>query len=401
MDFFLGVQLHFTIDRKYSIYSIYYSDEGTIALVNKDNCLCNYISNSIDYLTIDNADINKLIRGFKLLGVCFVGFDYETLDKDLFYAVYQESLYVINAENLKLIQMKILGISNDNDIVHKNYTLLLSHPDSAITQYINRNINEYFGIVLQICGGVILDDENTVVLVLNNSELINEHKLAYISALQTTIVFISEVNDHALWAELLDAGIVQYSERNVMDSFNVLKLSESVISYINRCNLELDFSKLKGEESIKEKLFENVIKCGSILNSKYEQILVSLGFYYDDFDLLNIPSDKLTILINTNIIRMTVNNLSFLRDNYPDQKFCFIHKNIDGYADIMSGDLFSQEELLEILTWDISDELKIKLLEFSDEEISVIGKDYSTTVCRYILDNNFKNSDLITLFSSF
>ena len=207
---------------------------------------------------------------------------------------------------------------------------------------------------MQICGGVILDDENTVVLVLNNSELINEHKLAYISALQTTIVFISEVNDHALWAELLDAGIVQYSERNVMDSFNVLKLSESVISYINRCNLELDFSKLKGEESIKEKLFENVIKCGSILNSKYEQILVSLGFYYDDFDLLNIPSDKLTILINTNIIRMTVNNLSFLRDNYPDQKFCFIHKNIDGYADIMSGDLFSQEELLEILTWDIS-----------------------------------------------
>lgn len=387
--------------RKYSIYSIYYSDEGTIALVNKDNCLCNYISNSIDYLAIDNADINKLIRGFKLLGVCFVGFDYETLDKDLFYAVYQESLYVINAENLKLIQMKILGISNDNDIVHKNYTLLLSHPDSAITQYINRNINEYFGIVLQICGGVILDDENTVVLVLNNSELINEHKLAYISALRTTIVFISEVNDHALWAELLDAGIVQYSERNVMDSFNVLKLSESVISYINRCNLELDFSKLKDEESIKEKLFENVIKCGSILNSKYEQILVSLGFYYDDFDLLNIPSDKLTILINTNIIRMTANNLSFLRDNYPDHKFCFIHKNIDGYADIMSGDLFSQEELLEILTWDISDELKIKLLEFSDEEISVIGKDYSTTVCRYILDNNFKNSDLITLFSSF
>ena len=387
--------------RKYSIYSIYYSDESTIALVNKDNCLCNYISDSIDYLAIDDADINKLIRGFKLLGVCFVGFDYETLDKDLFYAVYKESLYVINAENLKLIQMKILGISNDNDIVHKNYTLLLSHPDSAITLYINRNINEYFDIVLQICGGVILDDENTAVLVLNNTELTNEHKLAYISALRTTIVFISEVNDHALWTELLDAGIVQYSERNVMDSFNVLKLSESVISYINRCDLELDFSKLKDEESIKEKLFENVIKCGSILNSKYEETLVSLGFYYDDFDILNIPSDKLTILINTNIIRMTANNLSFLRDNYPDQKFCLIRKNIDRYADIMSGDLFSQEELLEVLTWDISDELKIKLLEFSDEEISVIGKNYSITVCLYILDNNFKNSDLITLFSSF
>ena len=186
-----------------------------------------------------------------------------------------------------------------------------------------------------------------------------------------------------------------------MDSFNVLKLSESVISYINRCNIELDFSKLKDGESIKEKLFENVIECGSILNSKYEQILVSLGFCYDDFDLSNIPSDKLTILINVNIIKMTANNLIFLRDNYPDQKFCFIRKNIDEYVDIMSGDLFSQEELLEILTWDISDELKIKLLEFSDEAISVIGMNYSITVCLYILDNNFKNSDLISLLSSF
>lgn len=98
---------------------------------------------------------------------------------------------------------------------------------------------------------------------------------------------------------------------------------------------------------------------------------------------------------------MTAYNLSFLRDNYPDQKFCFIRKNIDEYVDIMSGDLFSQEELLEILTWDISDELKIKLLEFSDDEISVIRMKYSTTVCLYILDNNFKNSDLISLFSSF
>ena len=164
--------------RKYSIYSIYYSDEGTIGLVNKDNCLSDYISNSPDYLAIDNADIDKLIHGFELLGVCFVGFNYETINKDLFHAVYQESLYAINAENLKLIQMKILNISNNDDIVHKNYTLLLAYSDSPITQYINRNINEYFGAVLQICEGVICDDENTALLVLNNSELRNEHRHA-------------------------------------------------------------------------------------------------------------------------------------------------------------------------------------------------------------------------------
>ena len=390
--------------RKYSIFSLYYSDDDVIKLVNKDNCLCEYISNTRDYLAIDEADeadIEKLIDGFNLLGVRFVGFDYETLNKNLFDEVYEESLYEINAENLRLMQVEILNIRNDDDIVHKNYTLLLSHPTSAITQYINLNINEYFDVVLQISEGTILDDENIAVLVLNNSELTVEHKHAYISALQTTIISINEITDRTLWSLLLDANIVQYSECNIMDCFNTLKLNESVIAYINRCNIELDFSKLESDEAIKENLFDSVIKCGDIENSKYEQILVSLEFYYENFDITDISNDKIMILINTSIIKMTTNNLNFLRENYPNQKFRFIHKNIERYADIMSDDLFSQEELLEILTWDISDELKIKLLTFSGDTISVIGKNYSAAVCLYILDNNFKNSDLIILFSSF
>lgn len=63
--------------------------------------------------------------------------------------------------------------------------------------------------------------------------------------------------------------------------------------------------------------------------------------------------------------------------------------------------LFSQEELLEILTWNISDKLKIRLLELSDGEISIIGKNYSPAVCLHILNNNFAKSDLPDLFSSF
>ncbi len=85
--------------RRYSICSIYYSDDATVELVNKDNCLCDYISNSRDYLEIKEPDIDKLIHGFTLLKVCFIGFDYDALNKELFRAVYEESLYEINSEN--------------------------------------------------------------------------------------------------------------------------------------------------------------------------------------------------------------------------------------------------------------------------------------------------------------
>lgn len=98
---------------------------------------------------------------------------------------------------------------------------------------------------------------------------------------------------------------------------------------------------------------------------------------------------------------MTADNLKFMRENCLNRKFYFIRKNIEKYIDIMDDTLFSREELIEILTWDISDELKIKLLELSDDEISVIGKIYSPVVCLHILNNNFSESDLPDLFSSF
>ncbi|WP_370776112.1 YobI family P-loop NTPase [Holdemania massiliensis] len=387
--------------RRYSIFSLYYSDDDIIELVNKENCLCDYISNARDYLAIDNPDIDRLIHCFTLLEVCFIDFDYAELNKDLFRAVYEKSLYEINTENLQLIQREILEEKNEEDFFHKNYTLLYSHPDSSITQYVNRNVNEYFEVVLQISGGTILDDEKVVIAILNNSDLTIEHKQSYISALRTTIASIKEIEDSSLWASLLNADVVQYSECNMMDCFNTMKLNKSVISYINRCDTDLDFTKTEYDEDTKEKLFDSVILCNDINNSKYKQILVSLEFFYDNFDIAEISDDKITILIDTNIIRMTADNLKFMRENYLNLKFYFIRKNIEKYIDIMEDTLFSQEELLEILIWDISDELKIQLFEFSDDEISIIGKNYSPVICLHILNNNFSESDLSELFSSF
>ncbi len=387
--------------RRYSITSLYYSDDDIIELVNKENCLCDYISNARDYLAIDNPNIDRLIHCFTLLGVCFIGFDYTELNKELFQAVYEESLYEINAENLQLIQREILGVKNEDDFFHKNYTILCLHPDSAITQYVNQNINEYFHVVLQISDGTIHDDENVVVAVFNNANLTTDYKQSYISALRTTITSIKEIADSSLWSSLLDADIVQYSEYNIMDCFNAVKLNESVIGYINRCEIDLDFSKTEYDEYAKEKLFDSVVICNDIDNSKYRQILVSLDFSYDTFDIAEISDDKITILIDTNIIIMTADNLKFMRENYPNQTFYYIRKSIEKYIDIVDETLFSQEELLEILTWDISDKLKIRLLELSDGEISIIGKNYSPAICLHILENNFAESDLLNLFSTF
>lgn len=387
--------------RKYSIFSLYYSDDDIIKLINKNNCLSDYISEAYDYLTIDNPNIDRLIHCFMLLDVRFKGFDYDKIHKELFYAVYQKSLYVITDENLSLIQKEILNEKNEDTLLHKNYSLLCLHSESALTKYVNHNINEYFDVILKMSSGIICDDENVAVVVLNNSDLTTEHKQAYIHSLETKITSIKAIKDSSLWAALLDANIVQYSECNIMDCFNAVKLNSSVVSYINQCDIDLDFSKTEYDENTKGALFDSVITCSDIGNSKYAQILSSLNFVYDDFDISGISDDKIAILIDKKIIRMTTDNLSFIRNNYPDQKFHFIHINMKEYVDTVGKTLFSQNELVEILTWDINDDLKISLLKMSKEPISIIGKGYSTAVCLHILSNNFAESDLPSLFSSF
>ena len=87
--------------------------------------------------------------------------------------------------------------------------------------------------------------------------------------------------------------------------------------------------------------------------------------------------------------------------NYLEQLFHFIHANIEEYIEIMTYNLLEQEELLEILNWNISDEQKIKLLELTDSEISIIDKNYSDAVTIHILKNNYDESDLPKLFSSY
>lgn len=387
--------------RRYSIYTLYYSDDNAIKLINRDNCLCDYISNARDYLAIDKPNIDRLINRFILLGVSFKGFEYAKSDKALFRAVYKNSLYEINAENLQLIQKEILGIIDDGDIAHKNYTILYTLPDSEITQYVNQNIDEYFNVILKMCSGTIRDDENVAVAVLNFAEISRDHKHSYISALQTTIESIKEVTDSSLWSLLLNSKIVEYSEQNIIDCFVAIELDESVIAYINRCNVNLDFSKNEYDDKTKEALFDAVIVSNTMENSKYEQILVSLGFYYNEFTIADIDEDKISILINTSIIKMTSKTLVFMRENYSTVISEFIYKNIDEYVDIMDSNLFSQEELLEILSFNVKDNLKIKLLEFSKDALSVIDKPYSDKIIVYVINHNLCEEDRKVFFEKY
>lgn len=390
---------------KYSVYTLYYSDSDTIRLMNQDNVISDYISNERNYLSInDDVDIEKLVAGFRLLEVRFKGIDYEKSNKALFQSIYEESLYVINSENIQLMLCKMCGIEDQEAILHKNYSILCSISDSAIAQYIEKNMAQYIDVMLQMCEGCIMDDETAAVTILNKSDITKEQKEKYIQCLDTVISQIVQVEDSSLWGRLLDNDSVHYSEENIFAYFEKQKgreIDHTLISFINRHDMILDFSDYNCAEESKEQLFISFISCNDIDNAKYARLLLSFMFSINKFTESGISDEKIDILIKIHVIQMTKENLVFMRDIYPDHVLNFINGNIEQYVDIMDNEIFSLQELLEVLKWKVSDEIKIQLMSFTNQAISIINEHYSTKVCIYILENNFLKSDLPELLQSY
>ncbi|EIU4078825.1 hypothetical protein L4V28_002997 [Escherichia coli] len=387
----------------YSIGTFYYSANDAIEAINIDDCLTDYISDSAGYLAISEPKVDKLISGFKLLNVSFVSIKFENANKVLFDAVYQHSLYDINFSNLTLMLSKVYTLNSEDDIRHKNYTLVMSQPDSPLASYVNNHIRDYLDMVLSSCDGSIVDDESIVLSVLNNEGISDEQKGQYINALQTFVTSLSEVESESLWSSLLDKDRAVCSEENIVSYFeHVDGLDDSLIEFINRTDVDLNFQNINIDNELKGKLFKSIVICNDLSNDKYEKLIFSLNIICKtSFSASNIASDKFKILVDKNIIRMDVAPLNFIRDNYSEQLSYYIHKNIRAYVELMTIDNFILDEAISILSWKVDDDLKVKLLEFVKTPLAIYSKNYSQVVNDYILENNFKPDELLILTSSY
>ena len=137
-----------------------------------------------------------------------------------------------------------------------------------------------------------------------------------------------------------------------------------------------------------------------------------MWFFYNRFGRKGFGESRLEILIRRRVIRMTAENLKFIREHYgarilfppdasgdPDLGLSapsyFAKNNMDAYLSLAAGDLFSMEELLELLEdRDISVGVKKKLLDKTTGKIPVTGKTYTPAVRQKILAEHFDEGDL-------
>lgn len=388
----------------FSVYMLYYLDQDTLDTVNRNKVLTQYINNSEDYLSIDTPQIDKLIAAFNQLNVSFPEIDYEHAEKELFRAVYENNLYDLNFDNIALFLEKLWGIDIVEDIRHKSYTIISGKRNSPLYKRVEDNMPDYFAILLEECDGKISDEESNVVFLLNRSDIDVSSKKEYVEYLDTKLHNLSDFTDHSIWSSLLDSGELICSERNILSYLGEKqKVDFSLVKYINSADKPLDFSpqNIDITEEERDVLLDYIVSCNNIVDERYKDIMATIGLQYVNFGVSGIQDSKMAILIDNDIIQMNTATLTYVRAEYESSLFRFIRKHIKEYLDLINDELFIQEELVEILSWDVEDSYKMKLLSYSTDAISIIGKNYSLQICVYILKNNLQQDDMTSFYLSY
>lgn len=389
--------------RGFSLDSLCLLDENKIQDINVEGCLTDYISNQSDYLNIQNPDVAKIISQFCILGVKLKKIEIDTANKDLIVGVYENNLYELTFENIKLMIKSMYGEYDSYNIEHRNYTVIQGKSESPLAKYIAENINRYANEYLKNCNGYIEDSEDVAIKFINDENVLGDIQEKYVNVLKTVISDISVIQNKKLWNEMLDKRIIKKTVPNIIHYYTEYCCDSQLIKFINECDAGMDYSHIENEfgGEIARQFFDSVAVNNEIKTSRYQEILCNMGYGYDVYDTYDISDDKMEVLIKKDVIEMNNVGLEYIRNHYKKYTALYIDENIEAYLRIITSDNFSYEEALHILGMEIGDKEKIDLLGLTTEPISVVGNGYSSSLIKYILDNNFDEHDENELYQHF
>lgn len=382
--------------------------QDEITKANKEMLLTNFISGQSNFLVVENPKTEHIIDKLIVLNVYFREVNIQDSNKELWKRVYERNLYELNWRMIKNILLYQYKVELNEASERKILSIVLSKESECLAVYVKANIGLVLKEIINHSQDKLTDEEDTVLFVLNDTDLELGYKVSYIEKLATKINDINRVDDAELWKCLLDNDAIIYSEENILRYFfmNERKYDEALIRFINKhANKFCIESKIVEQEYGNDGLsafFQETVLCDDIENSKYEIILKAVRRAFGSFSHKGISYNKMLILIKLKIIRMSLEVLMFMRDNYPKLVTEFVKVNCDEYVNkVIDKDSFLWDEFIELLDTDMEVQYKLELLKYTDKPISICNKNYEEQVQEYILINNLCKDDIGYLLQTF
>ena len=384
--------------REFSRLILIATDLETCKMVNINKCLARSISEDSSYLSFECDDLKNFTRALIELDVRFRNIDSVGMNQSLFDEVYKNDLYAINETNICLMLKEKCSIEDFGTVMSHLFSfIILRAQELSLSAYLWRNANLTMNTYLNMLHSDIDDDNEVVVQVLNNNDIEMGGRLKYLEHLKTKITDISKVSDSNILRSIMQAGnvLAEYNTKNILFYFSKYGLLSELISFINRYDELLDYSKNEDQE-LNRSFLVSCLSENELRDIKYQQIVMNLCEFLDgEFNVKELAFSKLLILIKNKLIPMNIDNLQFMRGNYKPVLFDFIKYNTGEYVSLINNSTFSFEETIEILRLDdFTDMQKISLLSNTRKPVQIRGTVYSEKLYEYILMNNFDKGDI-------
>ena len=326
-----------------------------ICALNKDQEITNYVNTTGCILTVDfEFDKVNVVSNLDALGIMLNSIEInDKTNQTMLTIIYETNAYKITFTNVCQMYRCFLANNQDDlsELNTKPLSLIFSNEESHFANYVHENLNDFLNDWLSVADECI-DDEKTVMKVLNSGELINNRE-EYLNLLKTKITYVEDISNASVRGFAIQNKKVEYSTHNLIALFRMdgNKTEKRVSEFIMESDSTILVSE-DDEQTDRTAVIRALISNMAIEDEKLSKIIRACHFQYETFSEPSLSPDRLSILIQTDAIPMDVNSYNFIHTRYTQSSHLeLLNHNFNEYLEILRSNTggYFQDDVLAIL----------------------------------------------------
>lgn len=366
--------------------------------------LSNYVAGKSDFLSfVSGMDEEKINSILKDLNIKFLNLIQPESGNKVFDFIYENNLYRINYDTVKLFVIAKGMIENENFLETENYTTIISSGTKPLIKYINDNIQTYISNVFLQIPDNTKESEESILFLLNNDGVKIEDKRKIVDKSENKIQALSSVQSQELKGYIIAASKVVATWDNVGHYYSLSEnsIDETLSEFINEDENYIELSKSKIKESLGDKdpllskLSNSIIINEDITDICFESILYCCPYVYSPLDFANLSEKKIALMIKHGYLQLSQERYSYLKENYENNKHIDLLMHYS--KDFLESDddySFDENDLLTLLTTDtFTLQQKVNIILKSNKDVIKGSRQLCNQVCKIMANHQYIELD--------
>lgn len=318
-----------------------------------------YISDRADFISFAEAQgiVDQVVAFLENVQPEFTSLSAFPRESRLARLIYEQNMYEVNAPMVSLMYRTFIG-----DLCDECPPALSSIFTSQVTPLranIERHLDAYVGLLSQMDGALMREDANTVLWLLNNTDVSHELRLEIANGLCAPISNIMDVDEDAeIWQQLLDAQAITPSWENVWafirtvaqdgldDTLIAFLQADSVAAALRRQPMDQSFLTCQNGEPNLASLLLSAPELG---NKAVSQLVQAIPSDYIVRELSSLYVESIPFMIGRNQVLFTADNYNFMREKCRQPLGMFVKNNLAEFRQLVPTIEINGDDLHAIL----------------------------------------------------